>query len=126
MARTLFFRMVLRFFGNSRKLLTKNQFLNSTIFFTIMNIFFQSAFWFISNHLQRIQWNQKQFSLCCSLPWFRVLLCTHYGSLHCFSTYFPKLNKGNHSFLVHISRLCYFLWLWFHRLKENFPVQDIN
>ena len=38
MARTLFFRMVLR--ENSQKLLTTNQFLGSTIFLAIINITF--------------------------------------------------------------------------------------
>ena len=34
-----------------------------------------------------------QYSLCCNLPCFRVLLCTHYRSLQCFSTYFCKLKE---------------------------------
>ena len=78
--------------GNSQKLLTTNQFLVSTIFFTIMNIsFFQSAFWSLFNHRQRSQSNQEQCSMCCSSPCFLVLLCTHYRPLQCFSTYFRKL-----------------------------------
>ena len=72
--------------GNSQKLLTINQFLVSTIFFTIMNISF-------FNHGQRSQSNWEQCSLCCSSPCFRVLLCTHYGPLQCFSTYFCKLKE---------------------------------
>ena len=56
-------------------------------------IFFQSAFWSLFNNFQRSQSNQKQCSLCCSSPCFHVLLCTHYGSLQCFSTYFCKLKE---------------------------------
>ena len=75
--------------GSSQKLLTTNQFLVSTIFFTIMNIsFFSLRFDLFSS-----QSNQEQCSLCCSSPCFRVLLCTHYGPLQCFSTYFRKLKE---------------------------------
>ena len=81
-------------FGNSQKLLKANQFLVSAIFFTIMNIcFFQSAFWSLFNYRQRSQTNQEQGSMCCSSPCFLVLLCTHYGQLQCFSTYFRKLKE---------------------------------
>ena len=77
------------FLVNSQKLLTTNQFLVSTIFFTIMNIsFFSLRFDLFSS-----QSNQEQCSLCCSSPCFRVLLCTHYGPLQCFSTYFRKLKE---------------------------------
>ena len=31
--------------------------------------------------------------MCCSSPCFLVLLCTHYGPLQCFSTYFRKLKE---------------------------------
>ena len=48
--------------------------------------------------------------MCCSSPCFRVLLCTHYGPLQCFSIY--SQIKSNQSFTDHISRLCYFLRLW--------------
>ena len=79
--------------GNSQKLLTTNQFLVSTIFFTVMNIsFFQSAFWSLFNR-QRSKSNQQQCSLYCSSPCFLVLLCTYYGPLQCFSTYFRKLKE---------------------------------
>ena len=77
-------------FRSSQKLLTTNQFLVSTIFFTIMNVFFFSLRF---DHRQRSQSNQEQCSMCCSSPCFRVLLCTHYGPLHCFSTYFRKLKE---------------------------------
>ena len=39
------------------------------------------------------QSKQEECSLCCSSTCFHVLLCTHYGSLQCFSTYFRKLKE---------------------------------
>ena len=91
MARILFFRMVFRKFS---ELLKTNQFLVSAIFFPIMDIFFfQSAFWSLFNHRQRSESNREQCSMCCGSPCFLVLLCTHYGSLQCFSTYFLKLKE---------------------------------
>ena len=87
MTGTLFFRMVLKKLSG----ITSNKpILISTIFFTIMNIsFFSLRFDLFSS-----QSNQEQCSLCCSSPCFRVLLlCTHYGSLQCFSTYFRKLKE---------------------------------
>ena len=98
--------------GSSQKLLTRNQFLVSAIFFTIINIsFFQSAFWSYFNHSQRSQSNHKQCSLWCSFPCFLVLLGTHYGPLQCFSTYLRKLKEVG--VLRPIFPDCYFLWLWF-------------
>ena len=91
MARTFF---SVRSLGNSQKLLKTNQFLVSTIFSYNYEYFAsQSAFWSLFNHRQRSQSNQEQCSLCCSSPCFLVLLCTHYGSLQCFSTYFRKLKE---------------------------------
>ena len=78
MARTLFPRILLECLGNSQKLLTTNQYLGSTIFLTNINIsFFNVRF--------------NLISVCCSSPCFCVLLCTDYGSLQCFLTYFQKL-----------------------------------
>ena len=31
--------------------------------------------------------------MCCSSPCFLILLCTHYGPLQCFPTYFRKLKE---------------------------------
>ena len=42
---------------------------------------------------KKSQSNQEQCSLCCSSSCFFVLLCTHYGLLQCFSTYFCKLKE---------------------------------
>ena len=59
-----------------------------------MNIYFSNLhFESLLNHYQRSQSNQKQCSLCCSSPCFRGMLCTHYGPLQCFSTYFRKLKE---------------------------------
>ena len=83
--------------GNSQKLLTTNQFLVSTIFFTIMNISFFNLRFDLSteevNHHQRCQSNQEQWSPCCSSSCFSVLFCTYHGPLQCFSTYFRKLRE---------------------------------
>ena len=91
MARTLFFRMVLRKFSE----ITNNKpiFSQYNIFYNYEYFFFQSAFWSLFNHCQRSQLNQEQCSMCCSSPCFLVLLCTHYGPLQCFSTYFRKLKE---------------------------------
>ena len=91
MARILFFRMVFRKFSEITK---KNPiFSQYNIFCNYEYFFFQSAFWSLFNHRQRSQSNQEQCSMCCSSPCFLVLLCTHYGSLQCFSTYFLKLKE---------------------------------
>ena len=91
MARTLFFHMVFRKFSE----ITKNKpiFSQYNIFYNYKYFFFQSAFWSLFNHCQRSQSNQEQYSLYCSSPCFRVLLCTHYGLFQCFSTYFRKLKE---------------------------------
>ena len=91
MTRTLFFCMVFRKFSE----ITKNKpiFSQYNIFYNYEYFFFQSAFWSLFNHRQRSQSNQEQCSLCCGSPCFRVLLCTHYGPLQCFSTYFRKLKQ---------------------------------
>ena len=91
MTRTLFFRKVLRKFSE----ITNNKpiFSPCNIFYNYEYFFFQSAFWSLFNHRQRSQSNQEQCSMCCSSPCFLVLLCTHYGSLQCFSTYFRKLKE---------------------------------
>ena len=91
MAGTLFFRMVLRKFSE----ITNNEtiFSQYNIFYNYEYFFFQSAFWSLFNHRQRSQSNQEQCSMCCSSPCFLVLLCTHYGPLQCFSTYFRKLKE---------------------------------
>ena len=90
-ARTLFFRMMLRKFSEIAN--KKPIFTQYNIFYNYEYFFFESAFWSFFNHHQGIQSNQKQCSLCCNSSCFHVLLCTHYGPLQCFSTYFRKLKE---------------------------------
>ena len=79
---------------NSQKLLTTNHFLVATILFTNINIpFFNLRFDRFSIIAKKCQSNQKQCNLCFSSPCFCVLLCTHYGPLQRFSTYFRKLKE---------------------------------
>ena len=62
--------------GKSQKLLTTNQYLLGTIFFTNMNIsFFSLHFVLFSIITKKSQSNQEQC--------FHVLLCTHYEPLQC-------------------------------------------
>ena len=91
MTRTLFFRTLLRKFSE----ITNNKpiFSQYNIFYNYEYFFFQSTFWSLFNHCQKSQSNQEKCSLCCSSPCFRVLLCSHYGPLQCFSTYSRKLKE---------------------------------
>ena len=79
--------------GNSQKLLKTNQFLVSTIFFTIMNIsFFNLRFDLFSIIAKEV--NQIRNNVVCVVARLVfVLLCTHYRPLKCFSTYFRKLKE---------------------------------
>ena len=75
-------------------MLATNHFLLSTIFFSRILIFLISICVLIFfNHCRKSQSNQEQCSLCCSLPCFLVLLCSYYGPLQCFSTYFRKSKR---------------------------------
>ena len=123
----IFFRMVLRKFSE----ITNNKpiFSQYNIFYNYEYFFFQSAFWSLFNHHQRSQSNQIQCSRCCGLPCFRVFLCTHYGPLKCFSTYFRKLKE------IGVLRPMFFLVTMFKcllkyaivRLKCSlWNVKDIN
>ena len=77
--------------GNSWNILTTKQFFVSTIFFTNKNIsFFNLCFDLFTIINKKSMSNQEQCSLCCSLPYFRVLLCTHYELLQCILTYCHK------------------------------------
>ena len=91
LARTSFFRMVLRKFSE----ITNNKpiFSQYSIFYNYKYFFFQSAFWSLFNHSQRSQSKHEQCSLCCSLPCFLVLLCAQYEPLQCFSKSFRKLKE---------------------------------
>ena len=110
MARTLFFRMILRKFSEITS--DKPIFSMCNIFYNYEYFSFQSAFWTLLNHRQRSQSNHEQCSLYCNSLYFLVLLCTHYGLLQCSSTYFCKLKEIRD--LRPIFPDCYFLWLCFH------------
>ena len=98
------------YLGNPQKLLTTNQFLVGiyNIPYNYEYFLFQSAFSSLFNHRQISQSNREQCRLCCSSPCFRVLLCTHYGPLQCFSTYFRKLKETG---VLQSIFPDYFLWL---------------
>ena len=97
--------------GNSQKSLTINQFLVSSIFFTFMNIsFFSLRFEPFSIFAKKVNQIRNNVSMCCSSPCFRVLLCTHYGSLQCFSTYFCEFYWTYFQtmlFLVTMLKMCH-------------------
>ena len=73
MVTTLFFHMVLRKFMENTN--NKPSFSQYNIFHKYKYLFFQSVYLFNS---------------VVSRLFFRVLLCTHYGPMQCFSTYFHK------------------------------------
>ena len=80
--------------GNYEKSLTiTNQFLVSIIFFTNTNISFFNLSLDLLSIIAKKSIKSGTISLYCSWPCFRVLLCTHYGPLQCFSTYFCKLKE---------------------------------
>ena len=58
-----------------------------------MNISFFNLYFDLFSIIDKEVNKSEQFSLCCSSPCFFVLLCTHYGPLQCFSTYFRKLKE---------------------------------
>ena len=107
--------MVLRKFSK----ITNNKLVFSqyNIFYNYEYVFFQSAFWSLFNQRQRSKSNQVKFSLCCGSAFLRVLLCTHYGPLQCFSTYFRKFKEIG--VLWPILPDCYFLWLCTHWLARS-------
>ena len=78
MTKTLFFHI----FTNNKQICSQYN-----ICFTNININFfnlcSEIFWIMTNKV-----NQQRFSLCCSSPCFRVLLCTYYRPLQYFSKYF--------------------------------------
>ena len=88
MGRTLFLHMVLRKFIEFTN--NKPVFSQYNTFYKYKYFFLESVFWSLFNNRQKGQSNQEQWSLCCSLPGFCVLLWTHYGPLQWFSTCFCK------------------------------------
>ena len=79
--------LIILFEGICGKWILKTIFSQYNVFHKCEYFFFQSVFWSLFNHFQKIQ---EQCSLCCSLPCFCVLLRSHYGRLQCFSSYFRK------------------------------------
>ena len=66
------------------------------------------------------------YSLCCSSPYFRVLLCTHYGPLQCFSTYFRKLKKKSEFYYgPHFQTMLFFVTIFRGCSKVNLKIYDV-
>ena len=104
------------FLVNSEKLLKTNQFLVSAIFFTIMNIFFFSfrfdLFSIIGNNVICIV-ARLVFLFCCALTT---------GRCNAFQHNFVNQKSS----AACISRLCYFLWLWFDTVNHNILLKKLK
>ena len=90
MARTLFFRMVLRKFSEITN--NKSIFSQYNIFCKYKYFFFQSAFSSLFNHRQKIQSNEEQ----CTVLWLALFSCFALHSLRpvaMLSAYFRKLKE---------------------------------
>ena len=76
--------------GNFQKLLATNEFLFSTILFTIVIFFFfvQSVFCSLSNHRESSLSNQEQCSLYCSSPCVHVFCALATGRCNAFQHIF--------------------------------------
>ena len=102
--------------GNSQKLLKTNQFLVSAIFFTIMSIFFFSfrfdLFSIIGNNVVCIV-ARLVFLFCCALTTSRC---------NAFQHNFVNQKRST----ACISRLCYFLWLWFDTVSHNILLKKLK
>ena len=113
MARTFFFRMVLRKFS---------EIANNKPIFNQYNIFYNYEFFFLSLRFDFFSIIAKEANkirsnvVCFRLPCF-VLLYTQYGPLQCFSTYFRKLKEIE--VLRPIFPDCYSLWLWYELLSKH-------
>ena len=91
MARTLFFRMGFRKFSE----ITNNKpvFTQYNIFYNYEYFFFQSAFWSLLIITKEVNQIRKNVVVLWFTYCFHVSLCTHFGPLQCFSTYFCKLKE---------------------------------
>ena len=115
MTRALFFVWCLE---NSQKLLTINQFLVSTIFFTIMNIsIFNLRFDLFSIIAKEV--NQIRNNVVCAVARLVFMFCCALTMGRCNAFQHVFVNWKNRSFTAHISRLCYFLWLWAKQQSFN-------
>ena len=120
MARTLFFRMGLRKFSE----ITNNKpvFTQYNIFYNYEYFFFQSAFWSLLIITKEVNQIRKNVVVLWFTYCFHVSLCTHFGPLQCFSTYFRKLKE------IGVLRLIfpdyYFMWLCLNLIRtyEHMPV----
>ena len=117
MARKLFFHMVFRKFIENTN---KKQILVSTMFFTNINIFFFKICVVISFQSSPKKVNQIRNNVVCVVTrlnfvfWFALTAGCSNAFQHIF------VNQKKWSFRAHISRLCYFLWLWFiYQLMKN-------
>ena len=91
MTRTLFFHIVIQCSGNSEKILTTNQFLVSITYFTDINISFSNlCFDIFSVIVKNVNQIRNNVVYVVARLVFAFLLCTHYGPLQHFSTYFRK------------------------------------
>ena len=120
MAKTLFFRMVFRKFWE----ITKNKpiFSQCNIFYNYEYFFFQSAFWSLFNHCQRSQSNQGQCNMCCCLSVFLFCCALTTGRCNAFQHNFVNQKSS----AACISRLCYFLWLWFDTVNHNILLKKLK
>ena len=108
---------------NSQKLLIINQFLVSVIFFTIIKVsFFNLRFDLFSIIVKEV--NQIRNNVVCVIIRLVFLFCCAItaGRWNVFHNIF--VNQKNQNFTAHISRLCYFLWLWWNRTCPIFSKLD--
>ena len=120
-----FFTLVLRKFSeitNTKPIFSQyNTFYKYKIFF--FNLQFD-CFSIITKKVNQIRNNA--YSLCCSSPYFRVLLCTHYGLLQCFSTYFRKLKKKSEFYYdPHFQTMLFFVTMFRGCSKVNLKIYDV-
>ena len=109
--------------GNSQKLLKTNQFLVSTIFFTIMKIsFFSLRFDLFSIIAKEV--NQIRNNVVCVVARLVFLFCCALTTGRCNAFQHNFVNQKNST--ACISRLCYFLWLWFDTVNHNILLKKLK
>ena len=109
--------------GNSQKLLKTNQFLVSAIFFTIMNIsFFSLRFDLFSIIAKEV--NQIRNNVVCVVARLVFLFCCALTTGRCNAFQHNFVNQKSST--ACISRLCYFLWLWFDTVNHNILLKKLK
>ena len=100
--------------GNSQKLLKINQFLISTIFYTIMNISFFSLLFHLFSIITK-EVNQIRNNAVCFVALLVFLFCCALTTSRCnaFQHIFLKLKEIG--VLRSIFSDCFFLWLWLNQ-----------